>query len=64
MGFRLPTALAGDDNEVELNEDGARTVIELVTGTALGAVILGAGFYLYQRLTSLAGSGDPMGDLY
>lgn len=64
MGFRIPSALAGDDNEVEMDEDGARKVLELVAGTALGAGILAIGGYLYQRAANVAGSNNEVSDFY
>lgn len=64
MGFQIPAALAGDNNEVELNEEGARTVIRLIGGTALGAGILAAGAYAYRRAASVAGAEQNVGDLY
>lgn len=64
MGFTVPQALAGSDNEVELNEEGARRVIRLVGGTALGAGILAAGAYVYQWFAGIAGAEKQVGELY
>lgn len=64
MGFKLPSALAGDDNEVELDEDGARTVIQLILGTGVGAGILALGGYMYRRAASVAGANKRISDLY
>jgi len=64
MGFRIPSALAGDDNEVEMDEDGARKVLEMVAGTALGAGILAGGALIYRRIASVAGTNQNVTDLY
>jgi hypothetical protein len=64
MGFQLPSALAGDNDEVELNEEGARRVIRLIGGTALGAMILGAGGMLYNKISSRFTDNNQLGDLY
>mgnify|MGYP006876402930 CR=1 FL=1 len=64
MGFRIPSALAGEDNEVELDEDGARTILELVAGTAIGAGILALGGYLFNRAQNVAGTDSGISDLY
>ncbi len=64
MGFKIPSALAGDDNEVELNEEGARRVVQLIGGTAVGAGILAIGGYIFKRASSVAGANSDLGDLY
>jgi len=64
MGFRLPQALAGSDNEVELNEDGARRVLELIAGTTMAAAIVAAAGYAWSRLADVAGAESNVGDLY
>lgn len=64
MGFRVPQALAGSDNEIEANEDGMRKVLELVAGTALGAGILAGGAIIYQRFASVAGTNQNVTDMY
>jgi hypothetical protein len=64
MGFRVPSALAGDDNEVEMDEEGARTVLEMTAGTALGAGILAGGAMLYRRLADVAGTNKNVTELY
>lgn len=64
MGFRIPQALAGSDNEVGMDEDGARTVFELIGGTALGAGILAAGAVIYRRIADVAGTEQNVSDLY
>lgn len=63
MGFRLPSALAGNDNEVSLDGDGARTVAEHVGGVVAGLSILTAGVLIYRRATEAAGQ-NSLGDLY
>lgn len=64
MGFKIPAALAGDDNEVEMDEDGARRVIQLIGGTFLGGIIIAAGGYLANRALSAAGSNKNAADFY
>lgn len=64
MGFRVPSALAGEDNEVEMSGDGLRRVAELVAGTALGAGILAVGAFLYRKAASSVGGEQNLGDLY
>jgi hypothetical protein len=64
MGFRIPSALAGEDNEVELDTDGAQRVLELVAGTALGAGILAGGAMLYRRAAGAVGGEQNVTDLY
>lgn len=65
MQFRIPEALAGSDNEVEMDGRGARKVIELVAGTAVGAGIIAAGAYLYKRAAERVGAQEsPMEGLY
>lgn len=64
MGFTVPQALAGEDNEVELNEEGARRVIRLVGGTALGAAILAVGAFLYRKGAGMVDAEQNVGDLY
>jgi len=64
MGFRIPQALAGDDNEIEMDEDGARRVVELIAGTAVGAGILAIGGYLFSRGQEIAGTNQNISDLY
>lgn len=64
MGFKLPSALAGDDNEVEMNEEGARRVVQLIGGTAVGAMILALGAYLANRALNVAGSQKNVNDFY
>lgn len=63
MGFRLPSALAGDDNEVTMDEEGARTVAELIAGVAGGLGIVTAGVMIYRKFANMAGQ-DNLGDLY
>ncbi len=64
VGFRVPQALAGDDNEVEADEEGMRKVLEMIAGTALGAGILASAAYVYQYLAGIAGAKKQIGDLY
>lgn len=64
MGFTVPQALAGEDNEVELNEEGARRVLRLVGGTALGAAILAAGAFFYRKGAGMVDAEQNVGDLY
>ncbi len=64
MGFRIPSALAGDDNEIEMNEDGARRVVQLIGGTAVGAIILAIGGYAANRVLNAAGTQKQVSDLY
>jgi len=64
MGFRVPQALAGSDNEIEMDEDGARTVLEMVAGTALGAGILAGGAIVYRKFANVAGTNKNVSDLY
>ena len=64
MGFKIPSALAGDDNEIEMDEDGARTVLELIAGTAIGAAILAGGAMLYRKGADVVGANKNVGDLY
>lgn len=64
MGFRVPTALAGEDNEVEMDGDGARKVLELIAGTGLAAGIVTAGVFLFNRASNVAGSDQQVQDLY
>lgn len=64
MGFKLPSALAGDDGEVEMDEEGAREVLRLIGGTALGAGILAVGGMIFNRVSNLAGTNSDLGDLY
>lgn len=64
MGFRIPSALAGDENEVEVNEEGARAVLEMIAGTALGAMILAGGAMVYRRFASVIGTNQNVSDLY
>lgn len=64
MAFRIPQALAGTDNEVSVDEDGARTVAELVAGTALAAAILAGGGMVYQKFANVVGTESQVSDLY
>jgi len=60
----LPAALAGDDNEINADEDGARRVAMLIGGTALGAGIIAAGGMVYQRAADVLGTEQNVSDLY
>ena len=64
MGARIPQALAGSDNEVEMDEDGARTVVELIAGTTLAAGIVAAGGLLFGRVQEIIGQNQNISDLY
>jgi hypothetical protein len=64
VGFRVPEALAGDDNEVSLDQSGAQKVFEMITGTTLAVGIVAAAGYLYQRIAKAAGAEDNVEDLY
>jgi len=56
MGFELPPALAGDDNEVELDQDGLIKVLRLTGGVAIAGGIVAAGLYVKDRLARTAGA--------
>lgn len=58
MGLELPPALAGDDNEVEANSEGVMKVLRVTGGVAVGAVAVGAGLWLKDKLTSAAGADE------
>jgi len=62
MGFRIPDAI--DDDDIQMNQDGARRVAELVAGTALGAGILAAGAVIYRRTAGAVGAKKNVSDLY
>lgn len=65
VGFTLPSALAGSDNEVELNSDGAMTVAKLVGGVAAAVGIFAAGVHLARSGAQAIGADNPVpGDLY
>lgn len=64
MGPEIPSALAGSKGEIELNEDGARRVVQLITGTAIGAGILAAGAMLYRKVAGIVGANKNVGELY
>jgi hypothetical protein len=64
MGPRIPSALAGEDNEVTADQEGLRKVLELVSGAALGAGILAGGAMLYRQVASAAGANESVTDLY
>lgn len=50
----LPSALAGDDNEISADAEGAQRVVMLIAGTAVGAVIIATGQYLFSRMKEVA----------
>lgn len=47
-----------------MDEEGARKVLRLIGGTALGGIILAVGGMIYQRVSSLAGTESNISDLY
>lgn len=47
-----------------MDEEGARTIIRLVGGTALGAAILAAGAMIYRKGAEVLGTEQNVGDLY
>jgi len=47
-----------------MNEDGARRVVQLIGGTAVGAIILAIGGYAANRVLNAAGTQKQVSDLY
>lgn len=58
MGFELPPALAGDDNEVELDQDGVMKILRLTGGVAIAGMAVGAGLWLKDRIAETAGADE------
>lgn len=58
MGVTLPPALAGSDNEVKANSDGARKTGRLIGGVTLMLGIGAAGSWLFKQITDATGTGQ------
>lgn len=58
MGFTLPPAIAGEDNEVSADQEGVMKILRITGGIGIAAMAVGAGLWLKNKVASAAGAEE------